>query len=78
MASPSHRRGNSAPSAAAPSTATTTAPHPSSSNGSSLALPVATQPDMVLAWEKDGFYAKQIHGELKVGGVCLVSIRTKS
>lgn len=27
---------------------------------------MATQPDMVLAWEKDGFYAKQIHGQLKV------------
>lgn len=33
---------------------------------SSLSLPVAAQPDMVLAWEKDGFYAKQIHQQLKV------------
>ena len=32
----------------------------------SLSLPLATQPDMVLAWEKDSFYTKQIHQQLKV------------
>ena len=66
MASPPPRR--AAPSAAAATTAANHSSNTSISNGSSLALPVGTQPDMVLAWEKDGFYAKQIHSQLKVGG----------
>lgn len=72
MASPPPRQAAPSAAAAAAATATnrpssSTSTGSSTSNGSSLALPVGTQPDMVLAWEKDGFYAKQIHSQMKVG-----------
>lgn len=31
-----------------------------------LGLPLAAGPDIMLSWEKDAFYAKQIHTQLKV------------
>ena len=64
MASSPHQPSRAAaPSAAASASVFASASAPGS-NG--LSLPVAAQPDVVLAWEKDGFYAKQIHQQLKV------------
>jgi hypothetical protein len=47
-------------------------PRPRGSNASAsslrnnLGLPLAAGPDIMLSWEKDSFYAKQIHTQLKV------------
>jgi len=58
-------------------------PRPQASNASvsslqnNLGLPLAAGPDIMLSWEKDSFYAKQIHTQLKVrlSLACCVCLR---
>ncbi len=47
-----------------PPSSSTSYPAPNPRNA--LSLPLATGPDIMLSWEKDTFYAKQIHQQLKV------------
>lgn len=60
------------PSIPAPAAAQACSPQPRGSNASTsilrnnLGLPLAAGPDIMLSWEKDTFYAKQIHTQLKV------------